>query len=541
MTNPLFISSLLFAATSLALAIVVPFLGRKKVHRLWALFNFFVAWWGFGLVMICLSKNASDADFWSKCATAGGLMIPVLFCHFAVTFSERKSKWFLLFSYIQAPVVAFLYSTGRIKHQVVYLFNSFYYIRAVDSSYHLITLSWLSGVAYAHFVLLKALFKSTEDKKVQIRYLFAASLIGFITGGVTHFLTVYGFPVHPSWNVFITVYTLLASFAVFRHKLFDIDFAVRRSLVYSLLLSLTTGLYFLTLISMEKIFQKSLGYSSAISIGTVGVIILFVEPLRIRLQSLIDYLFFKGTVVTVSREKERLQTELQKQDQMKAVATFAAGMAHEVKNPLTAIKTFTEHLPEKHQDPEFIRKFCQVVGPEVEKIDSLVKQLLDFSKPSPLQLEALDIHGVLDETLDLLSGECVKRRIVVERRFKSSPSAIQGDKKQLKQAFLNIFLNSIQAMPDGGTLKVSTDTVNDRKPFSKRDQLLISVSDTGCGIPKESLSQIFDPFFTTKSDGTGLGLSIVQGIIKEHKGKIEVSSAPGQWTEFKITFNTMSI
>jgi signal transduction histidine kinase len=244
-------------------------------------------------------------------------------------------------------------------------------------------------------------------------------------------------------------------------------------------------------------------------------------------------LFGKG-VEELTEENVHMRVELQKQGQMKAVATLAAGMAHEIKNPLTAIKTFTEYLPSKHHDPEFIQHFTKIVGAEIDRIDGTVRQLLEFSKPSPLQLESVDLHELMGETLSFLNGEFIKHQVQVSRNFEASKSTINGDKKQLKQVFLNLFLNAIQAMPNGGALTVSTSY-----RLSPNSYLLITISDTGIGIPKENLKHIFEPFFTTKEGGTGLGLSIVHGIVKEHDGNITVESGRDQGTSFNIKFNRL--
>ena len=289
-----------------------------------------------------------------------------------------------------------------------------------------------------------------------------------------------------------------------------------------------TLVYALFIVIIEKLFQTYLGYSSLVATVLASLMIaLFFIPFRNFLSNLIDKKIFGKTIVDLSSENIQMQSQLEMQDQMKAVATLAAGMAHEIKNPLTAIRTFTEYLPEKSKDPEFISKFTSVVGAEVEKIDATVRQLLDFAKPSTPVMAHVDIQKILEETLDFLSSDFLKHKIKVERVFLPGPGIISGDRKQLKQAFLNLFLNSIQAMPNGGVLRVFVF-------LTKSGEVLIALSDTGIGIPKENLKHVFDPFFTTKEEGTGLGLSIVNGIILKHGGRIEVKSETGKGTEFRV-------
>lgn len=231
----------------------------------------------------------------------------------------------------------------------------------------------------------------------------------------------------------------------------------------------------------------------------------------------------------MEKENQLLYKEVQKQDHLKAVALFASGMAHEVKNPLAAIRTFAEYLPQKYDDPAFREKFKKVMVDEVDRIDGIVRQLLDFSKPQSPRLGPLKIKTLIQETLAPMSNTFLKNHIHVVNDF-GEDQVIAADKNQLKQVFLNLFLNAIQAMPTGGTLTF--------KSSLSQDQLLIvTVSDTGCGIPEEQLLHIFEPFYTTKEFGTGLGLSIVKEIIVAHGGDIWADSEPGAGTQINISFN----
>jgi signal transduction histidine kinase len=213
---------------------------------------------------------------------------------------------------------------------------------------------------------------------------------------------------------------------------------------------------------------------------------------------------------------ERLEGELRDADKQRAISTLAAGMAHEIKNPLTSLKTFADYLDEKGADPDFQQKFRRVINQEVDRIDQIVRRLLAFAKPSRPNFEPVDISRLLDETLDLISAEALRRRIEIERVY-NEPITIQADSEQLRQVFLNIFLNSFEAVNgSGGKLFVTT--------ARKDENVIVSIHDTGSGIPRENLERIFDPFFTTKSAGTGLGLSIALGIIKDHHGELTFES-----------------
>ncbi|MBN1586802.1 MAG: hypothetical protein JW937_05160, partial [Candidatus Omnitrophica bacterium] len=283
----------------------------------------------------------------------------------------------------------------------------------------------------------------------------------------------------------------------------------------------------LSVLAIERMFQQVFGYSQfAVTLVAVALISFLFMPLRNYLQKLADRYMWKGSAETLSQENERLQEELIHSERLKAMGTLAAGMAHEIKNPLTAIQTFTEYLPEKHNDPKFIQQFQAVVGPELDRISRISKQLLAFGKPAAPQIEKLDPAASIDEVLELLSSDFLRRGIRVEKCFESSANTLQADPQQLKQAILNICLNAKEAMPEGGTLRISL-----RKGVKSVE---LSFEDTGTGIASKDLKKIWDPFFSTKDKGTGLGLSVVHNIVRAHGGKADIISGPGGGTTVRI-------
>lgn len=215
------------------------------------------------------------------------------------------------------------------------------------------------------------------------------------------------------------------------------------------------------------------------------------------------------------------------QERLAAAGQFATGMAHEIKNPLSSIKTFAEYLPEKYQDPAFREKFFRIVQSEIERINSIVQELSAFAKPAPPQLQLIHLNALLDDTLVLLSNQCLKQGVEVRNAFHQNGLTIHGDPQQLKQVLLNLFLNSLEAMPSGGRLEVSAAT--------DHQTLRLSIADTGSGIPSEKLQQVWDPFFTTKERGMGLGLAIVKGIVERHGGQISLRSRTGQGTVVEVS------
>jgi len=270
------------------------------------------------------------------------------------------------------------------------------------------------------------------------------------------------------------------------------------------------------------------------------------EPIPLRVSSSVIYghagkqlgAFLVINDLTAIRQ---LELQVRRTDRLASLGTLAAGMAHEIKNPLVSIKTFTQLMPERYDDADFRATFSSLVGGEVKRIDSIVNQLLRFSRPSKPVLAAISLHDLLNSALKLLQQQMRSKDIQLATSFTAAPDQINADGDQLSQAFINFFLNALESMQQGGTLTVTTTLPVPGHPAGAwwnghpdRTMILIGIQDTGEGIPAADLSHIFDPFFTTKAQGTGLGLSVAHGIIHEHGGLIDVKSAPGYGTTFTI-------
>lgn len=241
---------------------------------------------------------------------------------------------------------------------------------------------------------------------------------------------------------------------------------------------------------------------------------------------------------------KHLEMQIRRSDRLASLGTLSAGMAHEIKNPLVSIKTFAQLLPERYQDSDFRETFSNLIGHEIDRIDSLVNQLLRFARPTKPHLKPLHIHETLEKSLLLVGHRLYQKDIKLIRSFAAEVDTIRADADQLEQVFLNFFLNAMDAMKSGGELTVSTEIVSDKSWVTAlahsngngaaHEVLRITIRDTGEGIRSEDLAHVFDPFFTTKDYGTGLGLSVVHGIVQEHGGQIEVESELAKGTAFHI-------
>jgi signal transduction histidine kinase len=242
------------------------------------------------------------------------------------------------------------------------------------------------------------------------------------------------------------------------------------------------------------------------------------------------------------RTVKQMEAQIRRSDRLSSIGTLAAGMAHEIKNPLVPIKTFTQLLPQQYEDAEFRQTFSDLVLREVGRIDSIVTRLLHFARPAAATLAPTSLEATVNDSLKLLEQQIRNRGIMLEKRFRANRDTIMGDKDLLSQAFVNFILNAIEAMDDGGTLTVSTSLIDAHGrrflPGHRfvRKLIRVDIQDTGTGIDPEGLSKVFDPFFTTKSDGTGLGLAVSHGIIEEHGATVDVESQLNEGTTFHLLF-----
>ncbi len=228
---------------------------------------------------------------------------------------------------------------------------------------------------------------------------------------------------------------------------------------------------------------------------------------------------------------------MRRTDRLRSLETIAGGFAHEIRNPLTSIKTFVQLAPERMQDDEFIGHFSQIVHEDVLRIERLIQEILDYARYMEPKFSVENLNDIVSSCLYFVEVKAESKNINVEKDFAHTLQSVMLDRQQIKQVLLNLLINAMEAMGDrGGRLTVRT------RQLSKPDGDLwvqIEVSDTGPGIAPADLDHIFDPFYTTKHhseerEGTGLGLTIVHQIVQEHHGYIEVESHPGRGTTFFV-------
>jgi signal transduction histidine kinase len=653
------------------------------------LLNFSASIWSLGLLGRELSLEKGIALFFVRLCYTGAIFIPAFFFHFVSSVLKDIRYKLILFVYI-LTFIFLIFDFTPLFIKDVRPILSFRYYGIPGAIFPFFVISFISVAGYSHFLLIRYFRKSDGQTRNQIKYLLFATVIGFIGGGST-FLPVFDIEVFPFGFYLVSIYVVITSYAIAKHRLMDINIVLKKGTTYILLLLLLFVPSFLLIIISQKIFFGWINYLfSAAIFSILFLVTIFYYQVKPKTEKAVEQLLFKdrydyretlgkfskamvtildlkslskriietitqtmgvekaslfflneerggyyllesknikiasfppvlskgdplpqylekikeiiireelikGTTIpeindivdTLTRleaevtipliskgqligminlshkfnkdiyshediellstlanqtaiavENARLYDDLKKSksyirraDRLASLGTLTAGIAHEIRNPLVAIKTFTQLLPERIDDDEFRNHFLSIASGEVDRISALVTELLEFARPSEPKFELEDINGILDGMILLVSTETKSKRIDILKNYASDLSPITLDREQMKQVFLNMLLNAIEATPENGKIYVKTRSY---PKLEGEPYIQIEFTDTGCGIRPEYLEDIFTPFFTTKEKGSGLGLSISNQIVQDHKGYIDVESQVSKGTSFFI-------
>ena len=260
-----------------------------------------------------------------------------------------------------------------------------------------------------------------------------------------------------------------------------------------------------------------------------------------------DYYIFVFSEIS---QTKRIQAEIIRMDRMASLGALSSGIAHEIRNPLAGIKAMAQTLEEELEPGSLQIEYVERILRQVNRLDILLKSFFTYASPVRPDPSAFHIRRIISEIIPLLNRKMTERKIKIREQYADDLAQVFVDPNQIEQVFLNMLLNAIDAMKDGGTLSISARNAIDSPPpiIDRRNPVSgllsnffieIKIKDSGEGIPEEACDRIFTPFYTTKSNGTGLGLSIVYQIIKEHGGRIDVQSKMGRGTEFTIMLPAM--
>ncbi len=274
---------------------------------------------------------------------------------------------------------------------------------------------------------------------------------------------------------------------------------------------------------ISRDFESIAKFQMIVIAATLGAIVFIFVLLRLivkRAETIIEQR---------AREQKELEEQLRHAEQLATLGEMVAGISHEIRNPLGIIRSTAELLEHKIEDPA-LRRFTSMIMEEATRLNAILTEFLDFARPKTVRHSVCNIEDVIERNISFLEPELKRLKIQVEKHYESDGEILKADPDLLYRAFLNIFNNALQAMPEGGRLSIKTFIEENGKRNMK-----ILISDSGRGITEEHLQKIFKPFFTTREKGTGLGLAIVTNIIESHKGKIRIKSQPGKGTTVEIT------
>ncbi|MDD3805346.1 MAG: GAF domain-containing protein [bacterium] len=233
-------------------------------------------------------------------------------------------------------------------------------------------------------------------------------------------------------------------------------------------------------------------------------------------------------------ERKAIEGQVRRVSQLAAIGQLAANVAHEIRNPLSAIKGAAQYLQSELGEQSMLSEFSAIISQETDRLNRVITDFLTFARPNPPNLRRHDLNEVVGRCLDLLAVETEQRDIKTKVRLSSKLPGIYIDSDHLEQVFLNLLINALQAMQSGGTLTVSSALTRDREETGGGGYIRVDIGDSGCGIARDDLEKIFVPFFTTKNGGSGLGLSIVHQIVESHGGFIRISSRAGYGSIFSV-------
>ncbi len=571
------ISGILIGLTFLPLFAFTFSHGKTRVARFFAYHLLCVGVWGVYAFLIGINSDPQMVYYLWNLAYSFVLFIPVFLLHAILVMICAPAKKFpyvsgeiflnkyadqdstkknfrgkrnqspiiLILVYTQAIFFAIKTVCGVTFSRIRLMFHSIYYNQG-ELLYLISFLMWLGVAAFAHILLMAYYHKSYPEKRKSLFLLMVAIPLGF-GGGMMNFLPGLGINAYPVGNFLIPIYSIIVMYAILQYQFLDINYILRKGLIYLILILLISIMYFLMLLICLAFFGQTMNAPSLIAGVLAALMMGFIfAPLRLKIEDMVEVTFFKKSRQAMLKKNELLQQKVIHTERFKMLSDQAKGFVYEIRNPLTTIRALTLLIPKKLDDAAFIQKTAADINRQTEKINTLLDELLKFANPLSAKFEPTHIHSVIKEVLHILHHECLNQDIKVIQEFEAPEDLILNiDATQLRQAIYHLLTNAIQAMPNGGTLKIITDIKEFSDIIEKNfDPYLesffeIVISDTGAGITKEQLPFLFDPFFNPSEKHIGLGLTITHKIIQDHHGNILVKSEPGHGTTFTIELPIM--
>ncbi len=499
---------------------------KRTLAVLWALTCVVVGSWSFGFGMLIKAQSFAAAMAWQKWVLyPGAIFIPIVYVHFVKHLVEDHRTGILPVGYGIATLFAIANASGnlvtlRIKPPFQF------YAEAIFPFFHAFAMFFLALTVYAHWLLFDRM-KTTEGKrKTQIQYVFIGTAVGFL-GGSMSFPLCFDIPIFPTGCYLVAIYIIAVSYAMYKHQLMDIQLVLRKSLIYSLMTGILSSVYLIAITQGGHILQNYFGGSTlTVSIIVACFISAIFLPLRERIQNLVDRYFFRDWA---DRE---------------TVREVAAGFSHELKSPLAGLSLQVQQTLVELEDLESGRGSMRQVLPKIRQdLSSLLDKTMDAARrieavrgvaePAGGTLVAVSVPEVLASSLVILGPLVARVGAEVSKSIPGDLALVRSDPKQLEIVFINLMKNALEAMEEEPLERPRRLLLGAKV---EGGSVLVTVSDTGPGIPPKDVGHLFEPYHTTKGrKGTGMGLYLSQQIVKAHGGLMEVKSEEGKGTEFRVT------
>jgi signal transduction histidine kinase len=301
--------------------------------------------------------------------------------------------------------------------------------------------------------------------------------------------------------------------------------------------------------NLARAIRKSIGQLSISVQDTAGKLNEVIGPITVsarwdfaQLEATLQQIALRvGTVVDRLQQSQR---QVMRADQLAAVGQLAAGMAHEIRNPLSAMKVLVDTAAESGEHACLVGRDVQVLQEEITRVETLTQSFLDFARPPALEKQLVAIQDVISDAITLVRSRADQQGVAIETSFPQYAGVAEADRGQIRQVMINLLLNALDATSSGGTIRVRVTQSAAEPPTLTRDadservsadeSIVISIADTGCGLPPDLGDKIFEPFVSTKDTGLGLGLSICKRIVEDHGGRVVARNHPGGGAEFVV-------
>ncbi|MBW2630548.1 MAG: hypothetical protein JRC90_02090 [Deltaproteobacteria bacterium] len=499
-----------FALAAISLTIAISLFIKKvksPVHQAFALLCF----------ALFLQKTGTffyevfNANAWKIVNYTGALVIPPLLLSFCRTFLNRQefpSKKIILATVLGSLfLIIFLFASGYkwpYMHIVLYLYNG-------------------SAMIYCYIALIDSIKKETPgvERKGMLYIAIACALTVILS--ISDIFHYYGSALPPLSNIAIAALIYFILIIITHHRLPEIhEIMVRALIIFALVLFAT-----ITFCFVIALFGKnSSSWLNSVLMASF-IIVIFIDPVKVILKKVAGHIFFEGRS-DVSISLYAIDEEVEKEKSM-LLEEMATGLAHEIRNPLGAIKGAAQYLKSETEFPQN-QKLLDVIVEETDRLNGVMSQFLNYARPHSIDASNQDVNRIVTKVVSLLKTAGLPENVVIEENLDSELPSMKVDGEQMTQVILNMALNGIEAMPEGGSLSFITAGIKNNGNMTVE----ITIRDTGSGIEGKDLKNIFKPFFTTKKKGTGLGLPVCQRIMRSHGGSIDLESVPGEGTAFFI-------